>query len=298
MLIADLSQLAYAVVYAMKDDIKKGSEDEIMHIIRNGVLSMLRSYKKKFREQSGNMVVACDGNHYWRYDIFPHYKSSRKEARKKDDMPWELIKPCVETLIDELSAVMPYRFIRHDKAEADDVIAILVEDVVNKTPIMDGLEEGYEPVLLVNKDKDIQQLLKYNHVRMFSPYTNQYIQREGTAKEFLRRMILCGDAGDSVPNVFSPEDSFVTKTRQKPATEAKMKPFLESKNMLDATDDEQIKKRMLLNMRLISFDAIPPKIRREVVEMYNQPIQGSRMALYQYLVKNRCDMALDKIEEF
>lgn len=298
MLIADFSQLAYAVVYAMKSDIQKGTDDQIMDIIRNGTLSMMRSYRRKFRDHSDTMVIACDGSRYWRYDIFPEYKSARKEKRKDDGMPWDVIKPCIEQLIVELSDVMPYKFVIHPKAEADDVCAIIVEDVVNQTPITVGLEEAFEDVLLVNKDKDVQQLLKYSNVKMHSPYTQQFVRCEYPPKEFLRRLILTGDSGDSVPNCFSPIDSFVTKTRQKPATEVKMQPFLLAENMLDATDDPAIKERLIMNTRLISFGAIPKTIRKEVVDMYHTPILGSKMKLYAYLIRHNCEMAIDRIEEF
>ena len=298
MLISDFSQLAYAVVYAMKIDIQKGSDDEIMHIIRNGTLSMLRSYKRKFRDYSGQMVVACDGSRYWRYDIFPEYKASRKEKRKDDDMPWDVIKPCIDQLIDELSDVMPYKFIRHHAAEADDVCAIIVEDVVNKTPITIGLEETVDAVLLVNKDKDVQQLLKHPNVRMHSPYTQKFVTCEHQPKEFLRRLILTGDSGDGIPNIFSPIDAFVTKTRQSAATEKRMQPFLLAENMLDVADTDAIKNRLIMNTRLISFGAIPKNIRKEVVDMYHEPIKGSKMKLYSYLVKNGCDMLSDNVDEF
>ena len=169
MIIFDYSQIAYAVVYALKPEILAADREGILHIIRCGVLSSIRSKKMKFRAKSSDIVIACDGNSYWRYGIFPEYKASRKKNREEDDMPWDVIKPCMEQLIGEFRGVLPYKIIQHDRAEADDVIAILVEDVVNQAPIRVGLDEEFEPVIMINKDKDCKQLLKYQHVQQFSP---------------------------------------------------------------------------------------------------------------------------------
>jgi 5'-3' exonuclease len=296
MLILDYSQIYYSVIHQFSDDIRKG--DDILHLFRNAILSSIKSKKKKFREYADEVIVACDGQSYWRKDVFPHYKASRKTNRNKIDLPWTDIFAALDVLYTEFSQNLPYKFIKHDKAEADDVMAILVEDIANKNLKQVGLEMEPTKVLLSTSDKDISQLLKYQNVRQYSPMGEKFITLDKPSKEFLRRLILTGDSSDGIPGIFSQPDCFITKTRQPAHTEKKLQPFIEAVNMLDATDDEFIKKRIMLNTQLISFNGIPQKIRKDVVSLYNEPVKGNKTSTYKYLATNRCHVLLEDIENF
>ena len=56
-------------------------------MLRHVVLNTIRMYNTKFREEYGQMILACDGGS-WRKDVFPEYKANRKKARDKSDMDW------------------------------------------------------------------------------------------------------------------------------------------------------------------------------------------------------------------
>jgi hypothetical protein len=47
-------------------------------LVRHMVFNSLRMYKKKFGNKYGDMVICCDDKNYWRKEIFPYYKASRK----------------------------------------------------------------------------------------------------------------------------------------------------------------------------------------------------------------------------
>ena len=115
---------------------------------------------------------------------------------------------------------------------------------------------------------------------------------------YLRRLILTGDKGDGVPNIYSPNDSFVTGIRQKPATSKKMAPFLEATNMMDATEDPIILERLKENSRLISFAFIPKDIKEEIIEAYDYTPVGNRMSIYNYLANKDMRQMMKDIEEF
>ena len=106
------------------------------------------------------------------------------------------------------------------------------------------------------------------------------------------------DSDDGIPNCWSPEDSFVTGIRQKPATEKKMQPLLEAANMLEATDDETIKQRILMNSRLIAFSGIPKDLRQQIIDAYSIEPTGSKMKILKYFAKNDMKRMLDDIEDF
>lgn len=296
MILLDYSQLMHASTYQFQKDIEDGKV-ELLDFYRKSILNSIKYYKKKFR-QYGNVVLTCDGKEYWRKDVFPLYKANRKKTREESKLPWNEIHEAIHQLREEITGVMPFNVLYDNKAEADDIMGIMVEHVVNKTPIQMGLEEGFEPTMLVTSDKDISQLLKYAHIEQFSPNHQKLIHLEYSPKEYLRRLILTGDSGDGICNVFSPADSLVNGVRQKAAREVKMTPFLEATNMLDATDDPQIKKRIMENTRLISFNAIPQSLITRVVEQYQNQRKGTKMDAYAYFVKHKCDMLLDDIESF
>lgn len=284
----------HSVTYQFQADIEQGKVD-LLDFYRKSILNSVKYYKKRFR-QYGNVVLTCDGKEYWRKDVFPHYKANRKKNREESKLPWNEIHDVIHQLRAEITGVMPFHVLYDNKAEADDIMGILVEHVINQRPIQMGLEEGYEKTILVSSDKDISQLLKYPHIEQFSPNHQKFIKLETSPKEYLRRLILTGDSGDGVCNVFSPADSLVNGVRQKAAKETKMAPFLDAKNMLDATDDPTIKKRIMENTQLISFAGIPSSLTKRIVEQYDSQRKGTKMDAYAYFVKHKCDMLLDDIE--
>jgi hypothetical protein len=114
---------------------------------------------------------------------------------------------------------------------------------------------------------------------------------------YLRELILTGDSGDGIPNCWSPSDSFVLCIRQKPATQKKMQPLLEAKNMLDVADEE-VKKRIIENTQLISFSFIPKRIKTAIIDAYQvQPI-GTKMKIFKYLGSKNMKRMLDDVDQF
>lgn len=297
MLIFDYSQLCHIALYQFEDDFRNENED-VVNLFRHSILSNIKYYKKKFREYASEIVIACDGRKYWRKEVFPHYKFKRKKGREDRNLPWDKIFAAMDQIIDEIDEHFHYKVIRHDKAEADDVMAILVEEIANNRMVQTGLETEPEMVMLISTDKDMAQLQKYPNVRQYSPMTSKMITLDVSPKEFLRRLILKGDSGDSVPNVFMPDDCFVQGIRQTPCTEKKMKPFLESENMLDAAETDEIRNRIIMNTRMISFAAIPKYIRSDVVKEYSIPVKGNKITAYEYLAANNCKMLMESIEDF
>jgi len=297
MIVIDYSGTAIAAIMGFQDDLRSGKDVE--NLIRHVIISTVKMYKKQFSREFGNeIVIACDGRNYWRKQVFEYYKYKRKKAKEESDIPWGLIHECMDNVRHDLKEYFPYKVILVDEAEADDVMAVMSTVIATSKVSSTGLYDEPEKVLLITSDKDMKQLLVSDRVKMYLPRDKKFAKLEESSKLFLRRLILTGDAGDGVPNVFSPSDSFFTGIRQKPATEKKMQPFLEAKSMVDATADEAIKARIAENAKLISFSFIPQSVKDDIVSQYNVPVVGTKMTVFNYLAHKGMNLLLQDIEDF
>ena len=55
-------------------------------LFRHMVVNSLRSYKQKFQQEFGEIVIACDDRNYWRKQVFPYYKANRKKNRDSSEI--------------------------------------------------------------------------------------------------------------------------------------------------------------------------------------------------------------------
>ena len=166
MILIDYNQVALASSLAFQNDLKRGDEDDVTNLIRHVTLNSIKSYKQKYKKY-GDIVIACDGKNYWRRDIFPPYKGSRKKSRDKSDLNWSLIFDTLDTVRSELKEVFPYKVIHEERCEADDVIAVLVKNTQQLGQ--------YEEVMIISSDKDFKQLMQYDNVKQFSPMTKKLV---------------------------------------------------------------------------------------------------------------------------
>ena len=68
MILVDYSQVALAAILTFQRELK-GDEAEVKNLIRHVTLSKLKSYKKKYAKEYGELVICCDGRKYWRKEI-------------------------------------------------------------------------------------------------------------------------------------------------------------------------------------------------------------------------------------
>ena len=91
---------------------------------------------------------------------------------------------------------------------------------------------------------------------------------------------------------------FVTEgARQKKMTSKRLADFIEFGR--DACINEEEQRNWDRNNLLINLDNIPAAIQEQILDTYisNKP-KGDKMSIYNYLVKHRCRLLLDEIEEF
>ena len=205
MILVDFSGICLATILINKEN------DERM--IRHMTLNSLRMYNQKFKENYGQMVLACDGPNNWRKEYFPQYKGVRRKSRQESTFDWNEAFRILNSLREEIRDNFPYKVIHMDQCEADDIIGTLVEN---------SQEFGnFEPIMIVSADGDFKQLQKYNNVSQWSPLTKKLVE-EGHPRQNLKLKILQGDSGDGVPNVLSDDDTLIEGRRQTPLSKKTM----------------------------------------------------------------------------
>lgn len=297
MIAIDYSGVAISAITGFREDLQQ-DEAHIENLIRHVVISTIKGLKQKFyREYGSEVIIACDSGPYWRHDVFEHYKANRKKDKSDSYIPWKLVRKYMDAIQHDLYTHFPYKVISVNGAEADDIIAVMVQDIATR-PQEGLLDDGPSKVLIVSRDKDMSQLLTHNNIRQYNPVDKKFVQLEMSPKMYLRSLILTGDSGDGVPNVFSPADSFVSGIRQKPATAKKMQPFLEADNMLHATEDEDIRKRIIENTQLIALSRIPKKLREKIIQVYEDKPNGNQLSVLKYLASKGMKQMIGDIDDF
>ena len=62
--------------------------DLSVDLVRHLVLNSIRSYRTKFSNDYGELILCYDDKHYWRREYFPNYKSNRKKDRTDSSLNW------------------------------------------------------------------------------------------------------------------------------------------------------------------------------------------------------------------
>ena len=283
MIIIDYNGIAIGNIITQKLDI---NEDLIRHMI----LNTIRMYNKKFRDKYGQVIIACDSSS-WRRDYFPNYKFKRREGREEDksSMDWNEVFRIINQVRDEIRDNFPYKVLHIEKCEADDIIATVVEQTQ---------EFGqHEDVMIVSADKDFIQLHKYDNVRQYSPMTKKFIE-DKNPRTYITEHVFKGDSSDGVPNVLSPDNTFVDGIRQSPVTQKKIDAWMSSIDNLKDVMDEGTYRNYCRNKKLIDLSEIPEDIKQNIINIYDNTKAASKLKVLNYLIKKRCKMLIESVEEF
>jgi 5'-3' exonuclease len=201
MILIDYSQVSLANILSFKKELMSGDAKATTDLIRHATLATIKSYKKKYGKDYGDIVVCCDGRNYWRRQYFEYYKSGRKKAREASDLDWHMIFDTLGVIRDEMKEHFPYKILHIDQCEADDIIAVLAKQTQ---------EFGFnENVMIVSSDKDFKQLHKYTNVKQYSPLLRKMITaKQSDLHTNLVEHIVKGDSGDGIPNILSKDNCF------------------------------------------------------------------------------------------
>ena len=287
MILVDMSQISLASMMMHLNMNKSTKPDEGM--VRHMILNSLRMYRSKFKEEYGELILCFDSRHYWRRDYFEYYKAGRKKTREDSNLDWDSIFSCLNEIKQELKDYFPYKHLEVYGAEADDIIAALCLE----------LEFDNGKTLILSGDKDFIQLHRFTNVTQYSPITKKYVNGEDPYV-YLKEHILKGDSSDGIPNVLSPDHTFVEGLRQKPLGKKKIQQWtgdvLVPVEM--ALPNDEVKRNFQRNEQLIDLSKSPSEIYMACLNAYKDAPEGDRSKLLNYFIEKRLSNLTESIGEF
>ena len=277
MILLDFSQTMIGSFMAMG----KGSIVVEEDLLRHTVLNTIRQYKHQFRHvDHGGFVICCDSPKNWRKVSFPEYKANRQKRREPDSTDWTSLFEFLHQMIADLREYFPYKVMRVESAEADDIIAVLTQ------------EEMKNPTTIISSDKDFIQLQKYEGVQQWSPLTKSFVK--GNPKESLWEKLIKGDVGDGVPNILSSDDTLITEgKRQRPVSKKKMELW-----KTDRSDwNEDMKRNFNRNEMMVDLEKTPESIRINIINQFREQVPPHGR-LMEYFTEKRLKNLMEHLDEF
>ena len=289
MIIVDLNQIMISnlMVQINGRNAVELSEDLVRHMVLNSI----RGINKKFKKDYGELVIASDGKHSWRKQIFPNYKANRKKNREQSGHDWETIFDVINRIKSELIEFMPYKLIEVETAEADDVIAVLIRKIEKIV----GPNHA-KKILIVSGDKDFIQL--HNEwVKQYNPILNKYVGKDETPSIYIKEHILKGDRSDGVPNILSDDNVFVEGRRQRPLSKKKINELICAGFLYTALNDEE-RKNYDRNRKLIDLTFIPQELEEKIKSEFDNIKVATRDKILNYFISRKLKTLIEIIDEF
>ena len=279
MIIIDMNQISLASLMMDMNMRRSNTVDEGM--VRHMILNSIRMYRQQFHNDYGEVVLTYDSKHYWRREVFPQYKAGRKKGREKDKKDWNAIFECLNKIKAEFRENLPYKYLEVYGAEADDIIATLCKNYSEK-------------IMIISGDKDFIQLQKYPNVEQFSPILKKHVNGHDP-NTYIKEHILKGDTSDGIPNVLSPDNTFVDGLRQRPLGRKKIETWLDMH--IDDLQDE-VKRNYQRNNTLINLDNVPENLEKEIMVDFSEAPCGDRSKILNYFIQSRLKELTESIGDF
>ena len=163
------------------------------------LLKNLSYLKLKFEREYGELIICVDNKHNWRKEVYTDYKANRSKKREESNIDFESFYKIQDELLENLDLYFPFKVVKVDRAEADDVIGVLAKEY-----------SEHRRTVVVSSDKDFKQVLEYGS-RLFDPISKIFINMStDELKEWKVIHILGGDDSDNIPHIkeyteFTPE---------------------------------------------------------------------------------------------
>lgn len=280
MILLDGSSMTYKIYHGNKKEIITEGGEFQKNYFKHLLLSALLWRVKSLGASKYNKVVICsDSKPYWRTEYFNSVKDEYfkdyyltekttkeldipnyvyKGKREKDEYAkevWEVHSEVIKFIEDNTDFIQ----LKVDKAEADDVIAVLAKHFSKD-----------EEIWIVTGDKDFKQLLIDPNIHIYNdnPFkkkgSSDFMEEENPIR-FLETHIMVGDKSDNIPNI---------KPKIGEKTALKLYDNKELFNELLETNPS-IKFRYDVNRTMIDFNSIPQEIQDNIINEYKKLEQGN-----------------------
>lgn len=287
MILVDLSPVAYASLMKHLAMTKARTADA--DLVRHMILNSLRSYRRMFFQEFGELVICCD-SHSWRHDAFPYYKCRRAVTKTASLYDWDELDRLMKMVREEIRENMPYKVLQVPKAEADDIIGTLCAE--------HGTILGGDPILIISGDKDFAQLHRFGNVRQYGPVQQKDFITVPNPEAHLREMIITGDPGDDVPNIFSDDDTFANKAkRQTPISKVNLSKWINSSPSAFCTTDK-LRRNYARNKMLVDLTQTPAELQKGIIDVFETTTPAKRSKVFSYFVSKKLRTLTESIGEF
>jgi 5'-3' exonuclease len=267
-LFLDGNNMLIRTLFAQKELIANPDPDFALH--KHLFLATLFSNIRKF--EPSEVVIAIDDKKNWRKSVYPEYKANRKEMRDKDVFPWEKYYVYVDEFIEDIKKCFPFKILKVDYAEADDIIAVLTRHVPNDS-------------IVVTSDSDYIQLLADKRIRIWDPFKQKFIEDANPNQTMLIK-ILAGDSGDNIPNV---KPKLGPKTAEKLIVSGELDKYLTENNLTENYER---------NIKLINWNHIPDVLKKRILETYyNVWTTKPTPDLFSFFVRNHLRKLSEDVQE-
>lgn len=329
MILVDFSNLMHRILFV--STMKTSSHIlEYRGMFLHMLFNNLRNIKVTYGKTYGDVILCIDAKRSWRKDFYEDYKAQRAKEREKNAIDFQEFYKLVEETLEVINAYFPFKVVQADRAEGDDVIAVLVKQRLK------------EKTLIVTEDKDMRQLRKYPNVDIYKPIQASFDESSLVSIDaWMVEHILVGDKVDNIFSIkkdteFSPnflkymkandihlgaqdvrkflrlsiskklleEYTVVDKKGKldvyKPALfgEVKAKEF--AKNLRDNLYANKLYIRNYVrNRKLIMFDYIPRDIEQNVLESYDScNCNFNPNRILEYFNKNKLRVLIENAQDF
>ncbi len=163
---------------------------------------ILTSMRKEFSAWNGDHVVFFLEGHSWRKSFYTDYKANRKvtfaQLSQKEQEDHKILQEAFDNLVEYIDTRTNISVLRNPNAEADDMIAIWID------------QHPDDKHILVSSDSDFYQLLVYPNLTIYDPIKNIRIQQDGIYNDKNEKLEFKVDSNAKirvgVPNpTFTPE---------------------------------------------------------------------------------------------
>lgn len=257
------------------------------NLIRHMFLNSLRSNRKKFGKEFGEIVICADGKDSWRKKVYPYYKANRKKSREESELDWNELFRIINLIRDELKEFFPYKVIHIDHCEADDIIGVIANELGTELNI------GSDPILILSGDKDYIQLHRFANVKQYDPVRKKWVQNSNPDK-YLLEHIIKGDTGDGVPNILSEDNCLAIGSRQKPMTAKRLEQYLKGPESMDA----ETLRRYRRNKTVIDLSEVPQMYKDKILEEFNKDKTVGRSQLFNFFASKKLKNLMTDIGDF
>ena len=235
----------------------------------------MRSFLKTISDNGPDKIICCLDNTSWRKDLSETYKENRKAFREKSIVDFDVFWPISNALIDGLkNCCKNIQFLDVPKCEADDLIAVITRSFPD-----------WE-IINISTDHDFYQLFKYKNYKQYDGMQHNFVEVLNPEHELYKKIIL-GDKSDNVPKL----KAGVGKVTVARIIENGMDKWL---------DENNLREKFEMNMKLISFDCIPQMYVNDIINAVKEfkPGKFSGKQFTQFVINSGMSDIFEKISPY